>query len=229
MDHASFLRETRDRSADLADYAEEVAASPLRFEGEYPLMHSSDNHVHLWKLEYLADDLTWIDTRFRTQFVRYVLEQWRRRAKGLEPYRDRGYRLFVYEDLAPTLSMVAETPTGFPYSRQGMHQVETIEEVMGVYEGRSWRALFESEEGGIKPDRVIELIRQHAGSLGSGPASRLGVNVAQLRRLIVNFGLEDEVNQIRKHFRRRPADLKPLPDEGPPWRLWERRLPAGYD
>lgn len=228
MDHAAFLQSTRERSRELADYLEAVAASPLRFEGDHPLMHSSDNHVHLWKLEYLADELSWIDTGYRTGFARYVLEQWRRRAKGLPPYRERGYRIYLYEDLAPTLSMVAETDFGFPYGRPGLQQVDRIEDVMSAYAGRSWRANFEVEEGGITPERLLKVIRAEQGSLSSPSADRLGINVAELRRLVVNLGLDDEVNQIRKHFRRRPADLRAPEEDLGPWRLWERVLPAGY-
>ena len=110
------LRQTRRRCPELAQYLEDVAASPLRFDGSDPLQHSSDNHVHLWKIESLADTYGWIDVDYRVEVVSYLLEQWRCRLKGLPPYRQQGYRLYLYEDLAPTISVVAETPIRFPYS-----------------------------------------------------------------------------------------------------------------
>jgi len=229
VNHAAFLAGLRERSLELADYAVAVVNTPLRFDGAHPLEHSSHNHVHLWKLEFLADELSWIDPSFRAAFARYILEQWRRRAKGLAPYREQGYRIYVYEDLAPTLSMVAETAVGCPYDLARASRVDRIEDVMAVYAGRSWRSLFASDNGGINPARVAQVIRQQQGSISSPTASRLGVNVAQLRRLIVNLGLEDEVNQIRKHFGRRPADLPAIDETRPPWKLWERILPPSYD
>jgi len=229
MDYASFLISTRARSPELGDYLMAVASSPLQFEGEHPLVHSSYNHVHLWKLEYLADTCDWIDTAFRTAFAKYVLEQWRQRAKGLAPYRQHGYRQYVYEDLAPTLSMVAETDVGFPYDPRSVQEVKQVEDVMLVYQERSWRAHFSDDGDAIRPERVLNTIRRQQGSLSSGSASKLGLNVAQLRRLIVNLDLAYEVNAIRKHFRRRPADFNPPAEADDSRKLWERRLVAGYD
>ena len=79
------LEYTRARSPALAAYLEAVAARPLSFDGAHPLDHSSDNHVHLWKVEYLADRFGWIDVDYRVDFVSHVLERWARRLKGLPP------------------------------------------------------------------------------------------------------------------------------------------------
>ena len=91
------LKYTRRRCPELAQFLEDVAASPLHFEGSQPLQHSSSNHVHLWMVEFLADTHRWIDTDYRVEVASYLLEQWRRRLKGLSPYRQQGYRLYLYE------------------------------------------------------------------------------------------------------------------------------------
>lgn len=134
---SEFLDYTRSKSREIADALERVCASRLEFEGDYPLVHSSANHVHLWFLEQQADHAPWIDTEFRSRFIKLVLEHWRIRLKGMAPYRDRGYSMCVYEDAAPTLSVVAETDLGFPYRFGKPVQVERIEDVAALYANRS--------------------------------------------------------------------------------------------
>lgn len=113
------LKYTKERSSELAEYLELVSAAPLMFEGDEPLQHSSHNHIHLSDLEYLAESNSWINAEYRAEFVEYVFEQWRRRLKGLKPYRERGYRIYVYETwMAPVVSVVAETDVGFPYDTE---------------------------------------------------------------------------------------------------------------
>lgn len=223
-----FLQYTRTRSPELADYLQAVASSPLSFEGLDPLKHSSHNHIHLWKLEYLSDAFDWIDVDYRVQFATYVLEQWRRRLKGLPPYRQRGYRIYVYEDLAPTISVVAETDVGFPYAHRSPTFVDGIREIMRLYEGRSWRQHFASSDCEISEARLLLAIERNCGSIGRPSALRLCMQVGKLRTLIINMGLGSKVNAIRKQFRRRPADFtNELPDSGE-WRVFERILPAHY-
>ena len=106
---SDFIDYTRSKSRELARALEQVCASPLQFDTEFPLVHSSANHEHLWILEHQADHASWIDTAYRTQFIKHILEHWRIRLKGMAPYRERGYRVYVYEDTSPTLSVVAET------------------------------------------------------------------------------------------------------------------------
>ena len=82
----SLIEYTQSRSPDLAEYIQAVAASPLTFETPYPLQHSSCNHVHLWKIEYLSDRCDWIDAHYRVEVAKFLLEQWRLRLKRLPPY-----------------------------------------------------------------------------------------------------------------------------------------------
>ena len=223
-----FLAYTRSKSRGLADALEQVCATPLDFEGEFPLAHSSANHVHLWFLEYRADRAPWIDTEFRTRFIQHILEHWRIRLKGMAPYRDRGYRMYVYEDAAPTLSVVAETDIGFPYRFGTPIRVNRIEQIAALYANRSWQERFAFEPFELSERRVLKAVEGHQGSISKPTAYQLGLKVGKLRLLIAQMDLGDEVNRIRKHYRRRPVPF-PEPGEGDePWCVFERILPAGY-
>ena len=178
-----FLEYTRWRSPQLADYARAVAQSPLSFDGEHPLNHSSHNHVHLWKLEYLSDTLKWIDVDYRVEFVKYVLRQWQVRMKGLPPYQQQGYRLYVYEDHAPTISAVAETDIGFPYSCGQPIFVSNIRDILALYNDRSWRESFADIDWEISHERIVNAVEQNDGSIGKPTANSLGLQVGQLRKL----------------------------------------------
>ena len=196
----------------------------MRFEGGHPLMHSADNHIHLWALEYWADHHAWIDTSYRVRFAQAIFDRWRARLKGMRPYQERGYRLYLYAGLAPTVSVVAETDTGCPY---GLAEefVPDLASVMRPYEGQSWAAHF-SEDGSLEPESVVKAVERHAGSIGKPTAQALGMQVGHLRRYIEWCELADEVNAIRKRYKRRPAQFRE--EVAAPLVIWEERLPAGY-
>ncbi|MDB4473801.1 hypothetical protein N9023_02245 [Opitutaceae bacterium] len=155
---SEFLDYTRSKSRELADALERACPTSLAFETEYPLVHSSHNHVHLWFLEQQADNAAWINTEYRTQFIKHVLEHWRIRLKGMAPYRDRGYRLFVYEDASPTLSVVAETDIGFPYRFGSPVKVDRIEDIAALYADRSWQERFQFEPWEISDQRILKAV-----------------------------------------------------------------------
>jgi hypothetical protein len=222
------MKYTKERSAELAEYLECVSATPLSFEGEDPLSHSAENHVHLWKLEYLADSHSWINTTYRVEFIKHVLEQWRLRLKGLRHYRERGYRLYVYEDMAPTVSVVAETDIGFPYGHRSAVFVPNILDVVKLYENRSWKENFGGLDWEISHEKVIKVVERNKGSIGKPTANALGMQVGKLRSLITNMGLGTEVNEMRKLYRRRPADFSKEPTYFGEWHVFERVLPANY-
>lgn len=223
-----FLKFTQSRSVELAEYAEAVSRSPLAFVGLNPLEHSAHNHVHLWKLEYLADRCDWIDIEYRVEFVNFILEQWRRRLKGLPPYREHGYRVFVYEDLAPTISVVAETDGGFPYSSGTPVFVKTVREILALYATRSWKVHFTDADQDISTERVVTAVTNNKGSIGRPTAQQLGLPVGKLRLLIVNMGLAEQVNEIRKRYRRPPSDFTNELPYSDRWHVFERRLPPRY-
>jgi hypothetical protein len=218
---------TRTRCPELADFLAGCCIQPLAFEGAYPLMHSSHNHTHLWALEYWADHHAWIDLDYRVAFVRFIFERWRGRLKGLEPYRQSGYRLYLYEDMAPTISVVADTPYGFPYGGTP-HFVKDVREIMALYVGRSWRQNFSGEPWELKADHILAAVEQHSGSISKPTATALGVPVGKLRILIEQMGLENRVNAIRKKFKRRPAAFRADAPFDHRFKIYEQRLPAGY-
>lgn len=223
-----FIEYTESRSPELAEYIRSIAATPLAFDGPHPLQHSSHNHVHLWKIEYLSDSCDWIDTDFRIKAVNFILEQWRRRLKGLPPFRERGYRIYVYEDLAPTISVVAQTDVGFPYDYGQAVMVPNIRDIMRLYENRSWKQHFQGGDWEVSEKRVLSVITKQCGSISKPSADQLGLSVGKLRTLIVNMGLGCRVNSIRKQFHRRPADFTKEAVYSDRWHVFERILPAQY-
>lgn len=212
------------RLPEVARFIEEMSEIDLKFQGPEPLDHSRDNHVHLWAIEYAADRHREIDLAFRCAAVRHILARWTARLKGYAPYTAQGYRLYVYGDMAPTLSVVAETPRGCPYG--DVKLVDDIETVVRPYVGQSWSARFRAT-GGLGPDRLLAAIDKERGSLGA-TARRLGWSLAILRRDIEGWEIGPDVNRVRKRHGRRPAQFA-----DPIYRVlntpfWERRLPPRY-
>lgn len=222
----SFIKYARSVSADMADYADFVAARPLTFEGPDPLQHSSENHIPLHTLARALVEIDRVDVSFCCEFIKFVLEQWRRRLKGLPPYTDRGYRLYVYADsFAPTLSAVAETDIGFPY-RGNFTFVEHYRSIMEIYVEPQWLDGGEWHER-VTSDAIVAAVDRQAGSIGKKTADRLRIGVGELRRLISQMHIGSRVNKIRKRHGRSPADFPRLDEEftGP---FFERRLKAHY-
>lgn len=225
MSIASF---TQSRCPELAEFLESCCSAPLAFEGEHPNYHSYLNHIHLWALEWWADHHGWIDLDYRVEFVDLIFERWRGRLTGLEPYRQDGYRLYLYEDLAPTISVVAETPYGFAYDAQGATFVNSTREIMSLYTDRSWSSNFDCEPWDVSHDKLLALVDKNRGSIGKPTAQALGLKTGKLRILIEQMGLEREINAIRKRCKRRPAAFRTEEDMPHRFHVYEQLLPAGY-
>ncbi len=216
----------RRKNRELADDLEDIAEQPLDFRDAHPNGHSKRNHRHLWLLEYSADRDTAIDLPFRTAAVTYILNRWRDRLPGFEPYQRHGFRLYLYEDMAPTVSIVAETKDGFPYTGcANFTFVDDISRVLRPYLDMPWQNRFKSS--GPKPETLFKELKRAEGSLADA-AKALGMPLAKLRTTIENYGIAKDVNKIRKHNNRRPAQFADTD-----WRLahtliWEHRLPARF-
>lgn len=223
----SIIDYTRQRCPELGEFLENCCATPLAFEGDHPNGHSADNHIHLWALEWWADHHNWIDLAYRVEFVEEIFKRWRGRLTGLPPYHAAGYRFYLYEDLAPTVSVVAETPFGFPYPGEP-NFVGSIRDIMEIYLTRSWIKNFECEPWEIDEKRILKTVEKNAGSISKPTASALGLQVGKLRTLIEQMGLDDQVNQIRKRHKRRPAKFRDEDNWTHEYRVYEQRLPAGY-
>lgn len=223
------LAYTKARSKELAEYLDECARSPLAFDGDDPLMHSSDNHIHLWNLEYFAERNEWVNLEYKHEFITYVLNAWRNRIKGLSPYQTKGYRMYVYSDMAPTLSVVAETEMGFPYrySLDNAVYVNDLMSVLKLYEGRKWSQNF-SGEWSLTHEAVLEAVASNQGSISKPTANMLGLKVGELRHLIINMGLSQKVNAMRKKYKRRPADFSNDIDENYQTLFYEILLPPKF-
>lgn len=209
---------------EVARYIEETGEGELRFRGDQPLDHSRDNHVHLWLIEHAADQYREIDLAFRCAAIRAILSRWTQRLKAYSQYQTQGFRLYVYGDLAPTLSVVAETPRGCPYG--DVKRAEDIESVVRPYVGTSWAARFRSN-GGLGPQRLLDAIDRERGALGA-TARRLGWSVAALRRDIELWDIGPDINRLRKRHGRRPAAFADPAHRLPATIFWERRLPPRY-
>lgn len=218
---------TQQRCPELAAFLEACSTTPLAFEGDHPIAHSGDNHIHLWALEYWADHHAWIDLEYRVEFAEQILTRWRGRLRGLPPYRNAGFRLYLYEDLAPTVSIVAETTYGFPYGGEPS-MVDTVRDVMALYVGRSWRDNFDFAPWEVEPGRILATVEQHSGSISKPTANALGMQVGKLRILIEQMGIDIQINDIRKRFRRRPAKFRSEEDLPHRYRIYEQRLPAAF-
>lgn len=219
---------TRERSRELFDYLEACSETPLAFRGEYPITHSADNHIHLWMLEYLADTCPWITLAYRVAFAENVFGRWKQRLKGFAPYTQSGYRLYLYEDMAPTLSVVAETPYGCPYGGNPLTFVKSPADVMAAYTGRSWQSLFKGDARAPTAAKLLEIVDARKGSIGTPAAEALGMPSGALRKLIECMGIGNDVNAIRKRYRRRPAQFRQ--DHEIPYqvKIYEMTLPKGY-
>lgn len=223
----TLLSETRSRCPDLGEFLEGVCAQPFNFEGPEAIVHSSYNHTHLWALEWWAEHHQWIDLSYRVAFVERIFEHWKARLKGLAPYRVGGYRLYLYQDLAPTVSVVAETPQGCPYGGD-LKFVSDVRNVMEPYVKRRWSENFTSFDWPASHNTVLAEVEKHSGSISKPTAEALGVSVGQLRTLIEQMGLEVQVNKIRKRYKRRPALFRDELELETELLIYERRLPAGY-
>ena len=223
----NLVAETRKRCPELADFLEACCRSPLAFDDPEPIMHSSHNHIHLWALEWWADHHAWIDLDYRVDFVSEIFSHWRGRLKGLAPYRGAGYLVYLYEDLAPTVSVVAATPRGCPFG-QDHKFVKSSRDVLAAYVARSWQDNFTILPWEVDQDHILKVIEKNAGSISRPSAEALGLNVGRLRILIEQMSIETEVNAIRKRFKRRPAKFREE-DLGDYSRLmYEQHWLAGY-
>lgn len=103
--------------------------------------------------------------------------------EGLPPYRAGGYRMYLYQDVATTVSVVAETPEGCPYGGN-LEFFSSIREVMSIYVDRKWSDVFPSLDWPHSDERILTEIEKQSGSISRPTAEALGVSVGQLRKLI---------------------------------------------
>lgn len=211
----------RRRHRDLADYIDGIAEQPLSFRGPHAIAHSADNHRHLWAIEWWADKDDNLDLAFRGHAVSHILHRWRNRLTGHSPTHGYGFRLYLYEDMAPTVSVVAETGEGCPYGGDLIF-VDRIGDVLKPYATRPWSSLF-SGSAMPSPEAILKAARRERGALRS-TSKTVGVSLADLRRTIENYGLAADINAIRKHHKRLPAQLRDIDTMLPRLRVWEYRI-----
>ncbi|MDF2576869.1 MAG: hypothetical protein K0S74_353 [Chlamydiales bacterium] len=206
--HHTFLIEAQKISKELANWYEEIGEKQFYFEGEDPLEHSSYNHVHLWKTEsYLYDNPKLpINFHFRKAGVQYIFERWKARLNSYKSKLKIGYRLYVYEDRQPAVSIVAETPMGFPYRyhKDEVVLVSSYDEILRLYdEPKQVSKVYK-----YQPKDLLKIIEANQGSIGRSSAEQLGVSIGDLRKAIECYSIQQEVNRIRKNYKRTPAQFR---------------------
>ncbi len=216
---------TRQRSAEMADYLDACRETPLRFVGDDPNLHSAHNHLHLFHLIAVREEHGWIDTAYRTAFVDCIFDRWQARLKGFSPYSSQGYRLYLYQDFAPTISVVAETPQGFPYPGAPFF-VDSPARIMALY--ADFRLSDAFGRATLRDAHILQAVERHKGSTGKPTAQALGMQVGELRRAIEWWGVQREVNTIRKRHARRPAKFRNDHEMPFTFKVFEARLPAKY-
>ena len=185
------------------------------------------HYEYFWFVEMYADAHLEIDARFRAGSIHYVLARWRANLRGYRPYQDMGYYIYMWETLAPKLGVMPLSHAN-EIGRDQEFDVKTIEEFVQPYQGRSWREIW-AEGAHIRDKDILKAVRAENGSIGTRTSRRLGVNVAELRRLIESWDVSEEVNRIRKANRRRPAQLVKWSDRADvPHRVYSEIWPKNY-
>jgi hypothetical protein len=201
------LDDLRRRCTDLADFIADVMEAPLSFDAATPSAHSATNHKHLWKMDYFADGHHWLDLRYRTRVAEAILARWRERLLALPEARHHGFRLYLYEDFTPTVTVAADTPEGCPFTGL-LHFVETPRGIMEKFDGRTWGGLFPPSAPIPSRARLLEVVKAQGGSVGRATARALGLGVGAVRVLIEQDDLVEEVNRIRRDRGQEPARFR---------------------
>lgn len=216
-----FLKKAHDISQEFAEYISAIAESDLRFQGEYPIEHSRYNHVHVFGLERCARENPCINLNLKTQAIEYIFARWKVRLKSYQPHTKEGFRMYLYEDFAPTISVVAETQFGFLYGGQAVF-VDSPKEILEIYEDRDWNDFLQASE----ETAVLFAIEKSQGSIGTRAAQLIGLRAVELRKYIEWFEIGDQVNAIRKQFHRRPARFLSYEDRFARFKCYELRVPS---
>ena len=226
-----FLETASKITPELAEYVDAIAEMELVFRGDHPIEHSRHNHVHLSSIEWLAVRHPQIDLSIREQAVQFVFERWRARLKSFHPYRQSGYRLYLYEDFAPTISVVADTAHGFPYGKEpaAWSSVDEVFKPFVKITNTKPMQLDCCQESALSGDMILSAVERARGSIRTRAAQSLGLSVAELRKRVEWFYLCDQVNDLRKRFKRRPARFTDQDSRFFEFKIFELRLPANYD
>ena len=214
-----FLKKAHGISQEFADYIASIAESELRFQGEHPIEHSRYNHVHLFGLGRWARENPRIDLKLKMQAVEYIFARWKVRLKSYQPYTRQGFRMYLYEDFAPTISVVAETKFGFPYGRQPVF-VDSPMDILEIYENQDWNDFLQPN----KETAVLFAIEKSQGSIGTRAAQLIGLRAVELRKYIEWFEIGDQVNLIRKQFHRKPIQFLSYEDRFMRFKCYELRV-----
>lgn len=202
-----FLSKTRRFCPELAEEIHAIAEKSFTFASEHPSVNSQFNSEYLWLAEHRADRFKQINLRYRVEMVQHIIERWKQNLRGYRPYQDSGYRIHMWRSLGPKISVAQyqeEQGTDI-----GVELIESLERFLRPFAQRSWGDLFSGSP--IDLSEVLRTVERMRGSIGKPTAERLGMTRGELRKLIEQVDLVDDVNRIRKHFKRRPAALNPFP------------------
>lgn len=210
-----FLSKTRRFCPELAAEIHRIAEKTFTFASERPTDNSQFNYEYLWLAESRADSFKQIDLRFRVEMVEYIVKRWKQNLRGYRPYQESGYRIYMWRTLGPKITVVQFVKE--PGDENGIEFIDSLEKFLRPCAQRSWKANFPLGTP-LDLSKVLRTVEKMRGSIGKPAAERLGMTRGELRKLIEQIDLVDDVNRIRKRFKRRPAALTPMPVP--------RRLPA---
>jgi hypothetical protein len=218
-----FLKKAQSIDQELSDYVEHIGETEFQFKGDNPYDHSAYNHVHLRGLQVLARDNPRVTLEVQVQAVEYIFERWKTRLKSFHPYTQKGYRLELSENFAPTISVEANTVYGRTGGNSAVY-VDSMLEIFRIYEGQDWCSFLQPSE----KSAILYAVEQSQGSIGTRAAQLIGLNAVELRKYIEWFEMDDEVNTIRKQFHRRPVQFLSYEQRFSKYKIYEICLPAHY-
>lgn len=224
---ASVVERAARIAPELANWLKGLAAHPLCFEGDTPLDQISKNYVRLWLTEFFAEEGDAVDLDFRVAATEWLIGCWSRRARP--EVGSACLCFYVYDDLAPTLTVATESPKGFPFRSQ--ERVDSLEELLQPFCRRHWSELWGS--AGVTSRRIYQAVEAAHGDIGRLVAQRLGLETGRLRRAIEWFGLGDEVNRIRTLHQRPVLRFRSLQSQASlysdRWRIYELKVTSSIE
>lgn len=227
---SDFIEYTKKRSAVLGKYLEDICNAEFAFAASHPLAQTMINRQPLGKLELLAEEHDWITLDYKVEFVKTIFSFWRESLKGYKDfYKTTGFLFYLFEDshAIPNVTVVANTPEGNPYPF--LKLMPDIRQVLEINAGRSWKKEETKKLDAAEEIKVLKVIEQNFGSIGKPSANQLNMKAGELRKLIINGGLGNAVNEIRKQNKKQPADFRNELEKEDVERIgWEGVVPPNY-
>ncbi len=196
-------------SRDLAGFVSDVAERDFRFyrEPKDGCSETSYNKEVLWMPEALGRQDTRIDLNLRCDIVEFIIDRWKTRLRSYEPFGTYGFLVYVYRVVAPNISVLAGWPENESHWIVKGPSFPLREVLLPLSKG--YFAHFFEHQSALRPRDILKTIERAKGSISTATARQLGISGGELRQQIECWDICEDVNSIRKRFRRRPAQFDP--------------------